>query len=164
MKDIHEDFRCPCGKLLLRGLILSGTIEIKCRFCKKIQTLDGHSDGKQSSEKYLFTANRDGKISKMSKNAPKILGHSNEHLLGSYVEDIVVMLSPNFYSQLWSSVVELSEGKVVFESLQRSADSSLSPVSIETQKVRLQNEPHIIFQVERKKTLKSLFSAGGTIS
>jgi hypothetical protein len=32
-----QDYRCECGKLLFRGLLLSGIVELKCKRCNTIK-------------------------------------------------------------------------------------------------------------------------------
>lgn len=36
-----QEFRCTCGKLLFKGLLLKGVVSIKCRACKSIAIFDG---------------------------------------------------------------------------------------------------------------------------
>jgi len=39
MKESH-DYHCSCGKLLCKGAIFDGEIQIKCKRCGKIQTIE----------------------------------------------------------------------------------------------------------------------------
>jgi phage FluMu protein Com len=44
---ILKEYRCDCGKLLLKGHMLHGGVEIKCRGCGKIikiESLKGYLD------------------------------------------------------------------------------------------------------------------------
>ncbi|MBY0294233.1 Com family DNA-binding transcriptional regulator [Patescibacteria group bacterium] len=38
--SVKREYRCACGKLLCKGLLLMGTIEIKCRRCGTLQTFE----------------------------------------------------------------------------------------------------------------------------
>lgn len=40
-----EDYRCKCGKLLFRGELQMGSISIKCRRCRYINTFTGTLSG-----------------------------------------------------------------------------------------------------------------------
>lgn len=37
----YKDYRCVCGKLLCKGFLKIGFIEIKCKACKNVATING---------------------------------------------------------------------------------------------------------------------------
>ena len=39
--DLYTDHRCSCGKLLCRGFIRDGEIEIKCKRCGRLNLIKG---------------------------------------------------------------------------------------------------------------------------
>jgi len=42
MKRIYlKEYRCACGKLLFKGSLFRGTVEIKCRHCREIASFLG---------------------------------------------------------------------------------------------------------------------------
>jgi len=42
MSNSLKEYRCEhCNKLFFKGALRQGTIEIKCRNCKRISTLEG---------------------------------------------------------------------------------------------------------------------------
>ncbi len=36
-----QEFRCECGKLLFKGDLVTGKIEVKCRKCHKLMLVKG---------------------------------------------------------------------------------------------------------------------------
>jgi len=34
-----QEYRCGCGKLLFKGLVLKGVVEVKCKRCQSIKRL-----------------------------------------------------------------------------------------------------------------------------
>jgi len=40
-KLILIEYRCDCGKLLLKGIFLTGIIELKCKYCHKVSEVYG---------------------------------------------------------------------------------------------------------------------------
>lgn len=45
MQDNFKEYRCNnCNKLLFKGVIEEGVIEIKCRGCKEINTIEVDRD------------------------------------------------------------------------------------------------------------------------
>jgi phage FluMu protein Com len=41
LKETLKEYRCGCGKLLFKGSLFSGTVEIKCRHCRDIASFLG---------------------------------------------------------------------------------------------------------------------------
>lgn len=39
-KQLERDYRCDCGKLLFKGLLKEGKIEIKCQRCVEIKVFE----------------------------------------------------------------------------------------------------------------------------
>lgn len=40
-KDWYQEYRCECGKLLFKGVLVDSEVEVKCKGCKKLVTLKG---------------------------------------------------------------------------------------------------------------------------
>lgn len=45
-KSWHREYRCDCGKLLFKGLLVDSEVEVKCRGCKQITTVVGEEGNK----------------------------------------------------------------------------------------------------------------------
>jgi len=42
------EYRCPCGKLLFKGVLFDAHVEIKCKGCNKMITIDGAQNTSQN--------------------------------------------------------------------------------------------------------------------
>jgi PAS domain S-box-containing protein len=153
--DIVEDFRCACGKLLFRGMILSGAIEVKCRSCKRIETIESFSGSIRDTERYVLTLNAQENLLRFSASAPAILGYSRDELLKKSVSDIIVMLSPEFYASLWEALSSKGPTIFLFQSLQRHRDRSLTPIEVEAQYLSgAEGHGAVIFTVRKKSAAR----------
>lgn len=76
-----EDYRCSCGRLLFKGMLLGGTIEIKCPRCSRLNRL-GTIHLLDDRSRYLLIINDHGKITNISNSASKILGYDPDELIG----------------------------------------------------------------------------------
>ncbi|MDP3899609.1 MAG: hypothetical protein Q8Q23_00850 [bacterium] len=43
---LNQEYRCLCGKLLFKGLLIDSEIEIKCKGCREIRKIKGVSGDK----------------------------------------------------------------------------------------------------------------------
>ncbi|MDD4412631.1 MAG: PAS domain S-box protein [Patescibacteria group bacterium] len=89
---ILNEYRCNCGKLLFKGIFFDGTLEIKCKKCgtiSKINRVKLIDDVNQ----YLLIVNKQGLVINFSDSACKILGYSNDELLGKEVTRLSPSLS-----------------------------------------------------------------------
>ena len=163
MKEILDDYRCVCGKLLFRGLILTGGIEAKCRFCKKVQTIEGLTGQLSTDTRYVLFLNKKGEVVRTSSTTPNHVGFSLKELRGMHVADFVVMLAPTFYATLWDALGERGKTVMLFQTLQKNKDKSMSPVRIEAQAFVTAEDRYVVFTVEKKRTEKEL-GIGGTLS
>ena len=152
MNDITADFRCACGKLLLRGMILSGAIEVKCRSCKRIETIEAFSGGPLDTERYVLVLNTDGMVLRFSGSAPAILGYSRDELLKKRIADVIVMLAPDFYPALSQALGTTGPTILLFQSFQRHRDQSMAPVEVEAQYLS-GTTGAIIFSVKKRRPL-----------
>jgi PAS domain S-box-containing protein len=151
MNEILSEHRCPCGKMLFRGLILTGNVEIKCRFCKALRTIPGLSGDLSSPHQYLLILDMNGKILKTTESAPAILGYSSDELLEMYAHNLIVMLHPHCYTSLQEMLDERGLTVILFQSLHRHKDKSMSPVHIEARTFSSSEGRHLLFIVERKR-------------
>lgn len=158
MRKILREYRCTCGKMLFRGLILTGGVEIKCRFCKKVHTIAGLSGTLSSPHQYVLILDSEGKILKTTDSAREILGYSESELLQMYAHDLVVMLNRNFCTSLCTMLDEKGLTVVVFQSLHRHKDKSMSPVHIEARAFSSLNGRHLLFNIESRRSHHSPIS------
>ena len=91
MKAVElDDQRCKkCHKLLFRGVLGMGIVEVKCPRCGHISSLhsvDTLLRGKK--EAYILVYNPQGKIIVASKSAYQLLGYSKDELDELRIQDI----------------------------------------------------------------------------
>ncbi|MFZ2038737.1 MAG: PAS domain-containing protein [Minisyncoccia bacterium] len=76
-----NEHRCQCNKLLFKGVILDGSLEIKCKRCGRMNEI-GSIKSCDDTNNYLLIINDSGQISNASDSACKILNYSREELIG----------------------------------------------------------------------------------
>jgi PAS domain S-box-containing protein len=141
--------------MLFRGLILTGGVEIKCRFCKQLHTVNGLNGPFSNPHKYILILDTDGKIVKTTDSASAILGYSPEEFLEMRAHDLIVLLHPRFYASLQKLFDDRGPTVILFQSLHRYKDKSMSPVHIEAQAFSSRSGRHLLFSVEPSKAHKS---------
>ncbi|MFA6447453.1 MAG: PAS domain S-box protein [Patescibacteria group bacterium] len=82
-----SEHRCACGKLLLKGIFFDGSVEIKCKHCKKINQI-GRVKLADDPARYLLIINNQGRIVNASDSAAHILGYLPEELVGKHFTEI----------------------------------------------------------------------------
>ena len=82
-----REYRCECGKLLLKGIFLYSSLEIKCKKCGHINEI-GQIKNFGSDTSYLFLFDKNGLISSADDSACKILGYTEKELLGMHFSEI----------------------------------------------------------------------------
>ena len=79
--SLLNDYRCTCGKLLLKGIVFDGVIEIKCKRCGVISKI-GEAKLIEDSSHYLMIINDRGLITNVSQSIYDILGFTPFELIG----------------------------------------------------------------------------------
>jgi phage FluMu protein Com len=79
--------RCECGKLLLKGIFLQASLEIKCKKCGKINKI-GEITNLDNDGRYLLVFNEKGVITNADDSAYHMLGYGPSELLGKHLEEI----------------------------------------------------------------------------
>lgn len=82
-----SEYRCVCGKLLLKGIVFDGNLEIKCRRCGEITKI-GEAKLIEDSSHYILIIDDKGLITNISDSACQILGYGREELLGKSITQI----------------------------------------------------------------------------
>jgi PAS domain S-box-containing protein len=80
-KLFSQEIRCDCGKLLLKGMIFDGTLEIKCKRCNRIRELS-KNNYIIDNEHYLMLIDDKGSIVNISTSGCDILGYTNDEIVG----------------------------------------------------------------------------------
>ena len=82
-----NEYRCLCGKLLLKGIFFDGILEIKCKRCGRINKI-GRSKTIEGISHYLLFLNNQGLIINASDSACNILGYNYAELSGKIFTEI----------------------------------------------------------------------------
>jgi PAS domain S-box-containing protein len=75
------EYRCLCGKLLLKGIFFDGALEIKCKHCGQFNNF-GTVKQLDNANRYSLMVNDLGMIIDVSDSACRILGYSVPELIG----------------------------------------------------------------------------------
>ncbi len=94
-----KEQRCSCGKLLLKGIFLQATLEIKCKKCGQINQI-GNISLLDNNKCYLLVANKFGVITNASDSACSILGYGHDELVGKHFTEIDTTLSKEIGEKL----------------------------------------------------------------
>jgi PAS domain S-box-containing protein len=103
-----NQFRCKCGKLLLKELVFNGTLEIKCKRCGTINRIE-NSKHKVDKNQYLLILNKDGIIINSNDTASKVLGYEKEELSGNKLTFINPTFPEEIYDELFGKSSILNE-------------------------------------------------------
>lgn len=163
MKPILEDYRCSCGKLLLRGFVLSGIIEVKCRECKRLANIEGPLS-RAENPPYILICDDAGKIQKASASAERATLFSPEELVGRDIKDVLMFTAPEFFRTLWDALSVGDAEPVQFDTLQKDSRRGLAPVRVESVCQIIAGTRHLVFRIVRKNAKHLVFDAGGSIS
>ena len=79
---LNKEYRCDCGKLLFKGMLSSGRIEIKCLRCGKILTISDSNIINGPVDNYSISFKPNGEIVDASLSVEKILGYKPDELIG----------------------------------------------------------------------------------
>ncbi len=152
MKDILNDYRCTCKKLLLKGFIFVGEIEIRCRFCKKTSTISGLNGSLSTMYRYVLISDDRGKILKATTSAVSILGYSDAELKKMHVHEVITSLSPNMYEKIWSHLDADIVKSLLFKGEETQKGQPAKPIQIGARTLRsqLDGQKIFIFDVNRK--------------
>lgn len=82
-----SEYRCNCGKLLLKGIVFDGNLEIKCRRCGEITKI-GEAKLIEDASHYVLIIDDKGLITNISDSASQILGYTREELVGKSITQI----------------------------------------------------------------------------
>jgi phage FluMu protein Com len=75
------EYRCTCGKMLFKGVLLSSWVEIKCKRCSSLLVF-GVESSFEEIEQYSVLVDEEGKIVEVSPAALTTLSYSREEIVG----------------------------------------------------------------------------------
>ena len=99
-----NEYRCPCGKLLLKGIFFDGILEIKCKKCGIINKI-GHIKLLDNVSRYLLVINKHGIITNASDSACRILDYTFTELVGKIFTEIDLTILKELSKELLESVL-----------------------------------------------------------
>lgn len=122
------DHKCKCGKLLLRGALFNGLIEIKCKKCGFINKID-HIKIIDDESHYVAILNNNGIITKASQTACNILGYSYGELVGKHFTYVNSSVSKEIYNNFLGPDSVLNEDNYfIVNSFHNKKDGTKIPV------------------------------------
>ncbi len=83
------EYRCDCGHLLFKGLVLDSRIDIKCKRCKAVVSVGRNTKKDTQGRYYSIAYNKDLSIVGVSESASDILGYTQDELLRMHARDLV---------------------------------------------------------------------------
>lgn len=130
MKSILRDHRCAqCRRLLFRGLLLAGSLEMKCPRCKTENIIRGIGGLPKQEGHYFIVYDYDGNIVDASASTTKILGYSKEELLRMHRGDLRSDVTPADYEVLRATILT-GIGSPAFDTVHRRKDGAVLPVKL----------------------------------
>jgi len=127
-KLLSQEHRCQCGKLLLKGIIFDGSIEIKCRRCGTVNKI-GEIKMSNDDEHYLLIIDNDGRITNASSSASRILGYSNEELIGLHYTLINPLMTKELCAKYFGSGVLGEDNYLKLEVAHKAKDGRSIPIT-----------------------------------
>jgi len=105
--------------MLLRGFIFVGEVEVKCRFCKKVNNLGGVSGNLSNNHRYILMSDQNGIIAHSTASVFDRLGFTSEEILGTHVHE-VLGFDPGYYKTLWKKLSKDHKKSILFQTIQYS--------------------------------------------
>jgi PAS domain S-box-containing protein len=143
-KTIENEYRCDCGKLLFKGLLLDSKLEIKCKRCHKIKVFDSIYKGTTSNCDYSVVYGKDGKIIDASRSTEEYLGYSRDELKNLHASKINPLLSREIFEKTWELAAE-TENYVHWEACHKTKNGSRILVEAKINVYEMEGEEQIIF-------------------
>ena len=95
------EYRCRCGKLLFKGVLFNGTLEIKCKRCQKISNI-GEVRKIEDDKHYALLIDKNYAIKNESDSACRILGYSHEELKGKPFDFVNATFCRKLFENIFS--------------------------------------------------------------
>lgn len=156
MKEILTDYRCGCKKLLFKGFIFVGEIEIRCRYCKRTSTVSGLNGNLSNPDRYALVTDKQGRIIKTTSSIHTILGYEAADMKDFHIFDVITSLTPKMCEEI-GRILDSEIGKVIiFKGFERTKLMNKKEVQIAVRMYNspLDGQPLFIFDINRKTPLK----------
>ena len=108
------EYRCACGKLLFKGMLMLSQLEIKCRYCGSLRVI-GEKYEELTKNQYAFLAAISTKdagkddpspyVVDVADSALDILGWKREELIGREIKSLDPLMASDAYGNLWRLIV-----------------------------------------------------------
>lgn len=148
-----SEYRCLCGKLLLKGIFFDSILEIKCKRCGRINNI-GEVRLLESADKYLIIVDKKGNISSISDSASRILGYKSSELVGRHFTFINPSMPEEIGSRLFGPKSVLnSENYLQLETYHRHKTGKIIPITILLKIYEpIKKEKYVVALASLKKT------------
>lgn len=85
------EYRCACGKLLFRGLLLFSIVEVKCKRCGAVKQFKDNTSFRVPIS-FVLTIHEDGRIFDACRTAEYVLAYPREALFKMSIGDLCPQL------------------------------------------------------------------------
>lgn len=139
---ISHEYRCSCGKLLFKGAILSGSMEIKCLRCGKISKMGDLNTGlEEEPGQYSLLLNSDGTIINASSSATKVLFYTRDEFLGKKYFNLSTTITEELFKRIFG-ILERREAKEIYyhQGVHLMKDGKKLPVRIRLKGIQIGDE------------------------
>jgi PAS domain-containing protein/phage FluMu protein Com len=153
MKNIlQSNYRCTkCDKLLFRGLVLAGNVEIKCVRCGHITIIDtviDIPDTIHGPKNYSLIFNEGSFVVKANTAAETILGYSAAEFEKLSFYDINPLIPANRYPVLWNEFITYPDKVINVDTFHYTKDGQFISVIARIQQLVRNDVPYILYVME----------------
>jgi len=131
MRTFLLDYRCSCGYLLFKGLLLDARLEIKCKRCGTIQVINDHF-ARTTDKQFALVFNSEGKVVDSSVSALSILGYTREDLHKLNTFDIAPHATTEHFKTMWERTRNMSFTPFIVESFVKTKSGKMITVRART--------------------------------
>jgi PAS domain S-box-containing protein len=148
-----NEYRCQCGKLLLKGLFFDGALEVKCKRCSHIKKL-GNITLIKDTDRYLLIINKDGLIINVSCSAGRVLGYGRDELIDKHFTLISPSLPAEIINKVFGPEAILdTDNYFQLDTFHQTKDGKKIPVNVLAKLYQTDNdEKYLLTLIKLKKT------------
>jgi PAS domain S-box-containing protein len=148
-----EEYRCKCGKLLLKGAFFSGVLEVKCKKCGEMNLIR-NAKLKDDEKHYLLLIDSKGTIVNASDSACDVLGYAKDEIVGKHFTGINTTIPEDMNKRFLGPMSLLNdENHFVLETFHTQKNGESIPVTVYIRLYRLTNEEKAILLSVRKRDI-----------
>ncbi len=103
-----NEWRCECGRLLFKGALLAGLLEVKCPRCKRMVYLQEFDSYTAEHQSFMATVSLDGTIFSVSEGLYSSLGYKQSEVLG---KNLIEYINPKLHNAVgfWMENIQQNE-------------------------------------------------------